>query len=383
MGKKAFVPITGSVLKWAREESGLSASDLAEHLKLDTSVVEEWEEGKAQPSKTQFNAIVDFLRRPSAIFFLPEPPLLAALPTTFRKAPGLGQHKLNRQEVRQIRWARRLQEISSWALRESAANKITLPKYSPSDDPEVAGEKERAKSGIDFDQQLKWKDSSEAFAEWRSHLENQGILVLQLQLGKGNTRGLSAWDEHAPLVGVNSAYHPNARIFTLFHEVAHLFTRSDSACLRFILPGSQDNKIERWCERYAAAFLLPGAALELTLIKNQISAPITDIDFVRKFAGRLKVSSRALALRLQTIGLAPQSLYAAVEEELKFLDWNQPGGGGGGTPAHERRLAQVGERLSEILFDAYRQGLVPRKELLDSLRLGMGPAEDLERALSA
>lgn len=383
MGKKVFVPITGSVLKWAREESGLSPNDLAERLKVDTSVIQEWEKGKSSPSKTQFNAIVDFLRRPSAIFFLPEPPLLAALPTTFRKAPGLGEHKLNRQEVRQIRWARRLQEISSWALRESGVEKVSLPKYSPSDDPVAAGEKERAKSGIAFETQLKWKDSSEAFAEWRAFLENQGILVVQLQLGKGNTRGLSAWDEYAPLVGVNSAYHPNARIFTLFHEIAHLFTRSDSACLRFILPGSQDNQVERWCERFAASFLLPSEGLELALVKNRVTSPINDVDFVRRFAGRLKVSSRALALRLQALGLAPTTLYAAVEEELKFLDWNQPGGGGGGTPAHERRLAQVGERVSDILFDAYRRGLVPRKELLDSLRLGMGPAEDLERALSA
>jgi len=53
---------------------------------------------------------------------------------------------------------------------------------------------------------------------WRGVLEARGVLVLQLSIGKGNVRGFSAWDDHAPIVAVNTSYHPTARIFTLFHE---------------------------------------------------------------------------------------------------------------------------------------------------------------------
>lgn len=382
MGKPQPVPITGPVLKWAREESGLSRAELAAHLKVSSDTVQKWETGLTQPSKTQFNSLVDFLRRPSAIFFLPAPPAVAGLPTSLRMAPGLGQHKLTRNEVRQIRWARHLQEITSWILQERTGNKVEFALRDNNVDPESAGEEERASWRVSLAEQLKWKDSSQAFANWRSLLEARGVLVVQLQLGKNNTRGLSAWDDYAPLVGVNSAYHPNARIFTLFHEVGHLLTRSDSACLRFILPDSSDDQTERWCERFSAAFLLPANELKQHLIEVRATPPIENVDFVRRFASRLKVSSRALALRLQGLHLAPPTLYGAVEEALKYLDWNPPGGGGG-APAYERRLSQVGSRIPDVIFDAYREGLIPRRDLLDSLRLPSGPAEDLERTLSA
>jgi DNA-binding transcriptional regulator YiaG len=87
------VPITGSVLAWARDEAGLAPADVAATLGVDVAAVEAWESGAALPSRGQFSKLAELLRRPSALFFLPEPPRKAGLPTSLRSAPGTNNDK--------------------------------------------------------------------------------------------------------------------------------------------------------------------------------------------------------------------------------------------------------------------------------------------------
>lgn len=378
------VPITGSVLRWAREEVGLSQAELADSVNVDPSEVESWEVGGSTPSKGNFSRLVTVLKRPSAIFFLPDPPTQAGLPTSLRNAPGLGQHKLGPVEVRQIRWARRLQEIASWSLRDAHEGPFPFARYSLDDDPQEAGALYRESLDVPVSDQLGWATASEAFRAWRSVLESQDILVLQLSLGQGNIRGFSAWDDYAPLVAVNTAYHPTARIFTLFHEVAHLLTRTDAACLRFILPSGQDSRMERWCETFSAAFLLPADALRSVAGRYGVSESerVTDPDVARRIANRFSVSTRATSLRLQELGLAPSSLYTSVADLFDSMDWNTGGGGGGGQPAPEKRLSQLGSRVPEILFDAAASGRLNRRDLSDYLNLTTGQVADLANMVS-
>jgi len=376
---KQLVPINGSVLRWAREEVGLSEAAFAEAVKAEPAEVMAWESGQASPSKGAFTKIVEVLKRPSAVFFLPKPPLAAGLPTSLRNAPGLGSHKLDQAEVRQIRWARRLQDVVGWALRDAGEPAPDFPRYSLDADPVEVAATERARTEVTPAEQLEWDNASEAFRVWRGVLEARGVLVLQLSIGKGNVRGFSAWDDHAPLVAVNTSYHPTARIFTLFHELAHLLTRTDAACLRFILPTDVDSRLERWCERFAAAFLIPPDSLRVVAgwYGASEAVKVTDADVARKIANRFKVSTRATSLRLQELGLAPSSLYGAVESLFASLDWNTGGGGGGGQPAPEKRLGQVGSRVTEVLLDAAASGRLNRRDLSDYLNLTTGQVADL------
>lgn len=376
---KQLVPITGSVLRWAREEVGLTEVALAEAIKVEPGDVVAWENGEASPSKGTFTKIVEVLKRPSAVFFLPEPPFASGLPTSLRNAPGLGSHKLDQAEVRQIRWARRLQDVVGWALREAGEPAVDIAPYSLDDDPLEVAAAERLSTDVTAAEQLEWDNASEAFRVWRGVLEARGILVLQLSIGKGNVRGFSAWDDYAPLVAVNTSYHPTARIFTLFHELGHLLTGTDAACLRFILPTDRDSKLERWCERFAAGFLIPPDSLRVVAgwYSASEAVKVTDADVARKIANRFKVSTRATSLRLQELGLAPSSLYGSVESLFSSLDWNSGGGGGGGQPAPEKRLGQVGSRVTEVLLDAAAAGRLNRRDLSDYLNLTTGQVADL------
>ena len=379
------VPITAQVLAWTREEAGLTQVELAERARLAVESLQAWEAAESRPTKGQFNRLVGVLKRPSALFFLPEPPVEAGMPTSLRSAPALGSHRLGLTETRQIRWARRLQELTSWVLRDEGSPEAHLRQYRTNQDPGDVAAVERSLSGVSMAEQLGWKTASEAFRSWRSHLEEQGVLVMQLTMGKNNIRGFGAWDDYAPLVAVNTAYHPTARIFTLFHEVAHLLTRIDAACQSFVFPDQQDGSVERWCERFAATFLLPADSLKEMACQYgvTVASPTAQPDTARLIANRFSVSTRATAIRLQEVGLAEPSLYSAVAAAFAGRDWNDPsGGGGGGQPASVKRVGQFGTRLPSALFAASDRGRLTTRDLADYLQLKTGQLDDLKGLLN-
>lgn len=378
------VPISGEVLRWAREESGLTEAELAERVeRAEPEDIRAWEAGASQPTRGQFTKLVNILKRPSAVFFLPEPPRAAGMPTMFRSSPALDGHKLGPDEALQVRWARRLQEIVSWVLRDEGREPALVGRYNVATDPIGPADAERERSEISAAIQTAWKNPWEAFRAWRGYLENLDVLVLQLEMGKNGIRGFGAWDEYAPLIAVNTAYHPTARTFTLFHEFGHLLTRTDAACKNFIRPTSQDDAAEKWCERFAAAFLLPEKDLLEVASKHGVfpSSPTVDPHKAQLIANRFKVSIRATAIRLQEVNLAKPGLYSAVAARFSAKDWTESSGGGGGQPATQKRIRQLGNRLTGTLVDATDRGRLTTRDLADFLRLKTGQLDDLRGLL--
>ena len=373
------VPITGSVLSWARAEAGLAIADIAAATGVDAATVAKWESGATQPTRGQFTKLVEILRRPSALFFLPDPPRTSGIPTSMRRAPGLAGRTLSQEEIRQIRWARRIQQMVSWILRDQDAPLVELPRSSIRLGAEQAATEVRRFLGVSPAEQLAWNNASEALREWRAALEVHSLLVFQLKLGRTGIRGFSAWDGTAPMVAVNTAYSPIARIFTLFHELGHMVTRTDAACWKFVVPNDSQPEIERWCERFAAELLLPAQTVRDVASTFGVTeaTPVSDLDTVRRIASRCKVSIRATSLRLQELLLAPPTFYESLEPTLSQFDWSAGGGGGAGQPRVERRLGQVGLRTSELLVAATANDRITQAEVCDYLNLTSGQVDDL------
>ncbi len=89
---------------------------------------------------------------------------------------------------------------------------------------------------------------------WRSRLRD-------------SARGFSLWDDDAPLIAVNSAWNPAARVYTLFHEYGHLLSRTSSVCLERVgvKISRPTDPAERWCKEFAAAALLPWSGVSKVL----------------------------------------------------------------------------------------------------------------------
>ncbi|HEX9429761.1 MAG TPA: ImmA/IrrE family metallo-endopeptidase, partial [Candidatus Bathyarchaeia archaeon] len=326
----------------------------------------------------QFSKLVALLRRPSMFFFLPDPPTDVGIPPSFRHPPGeRTERRLLPEEARGIRTARRLQQISTWVRRKRGEKPIQLPRLGTNRTPERAALV--ASDHIDWQvsNQIRASNPSVVVQQLRELFEDIGLLVLHLPLTADGCRGFSLYSDYAPLICINTHYEPPARVFSYIHEFGHLVTRTDSICSR-----SGDQDLERWCEQFAAAFLMPEQVF-LSYVDGEFGLDARrDREQIRFLASRFNVSLSAVTVRLIRLKLAPPDLYDRVlnlEAELK-----KRRGGGLGTTAPQLRVRQWGRAYPRLILEAERNGVLQRHDVLEYLNLDVSqlPAlrEELESA---
>jgi len=375
MATATLVPITGAVLEWAMDQGGYEDTDVAARCGVTPTDVARWRAGTAQPTKTQFSRLVTLLKRPSMLFFLPDPPTDAGIPASFRHPPGEDtQRKLLPVEARSIRTARRLQKISTWVLRKRGGEPIELPRIGSSENPERAALVATRYFEWEVANQLQARDSSEVVQRLRRLFEDSGLLVLHLPLTASGCRGFSLYSEYAPLIAINTHYDAPARVFSYIHELGHLLTRTDSICSRL---GGQ--ALERWCEQFAAAFLLPERPF-LSFVEGEFGLDAAqDRQQIGFLASRFKVSLSAVTVRLIRLGLAPPDLYDRV---LNLdADLKKRGGGLEGATAPQVRVREWGRSYPRLILNAERAGLLQRHDVLEYLNLSASQLPALQEEL--
>jgi len=384
VSRATLVPITPAVLGWAIRESGYSPEEVAERVGVSPDTLGSWLARTAQPDLTRFKKLVSVLKRPSATFLLPGPPTLVRPQVEFRHPPDSGRTLLNPVEQRYLREASRLQRALAWVLGELQEEPTPLPRAVVGSDVERLGAATRHLLGISDEQQLGWENSSQALGAWRLALENAAVVVLLLPLGKTSCRGFSLWDDRAPLIAVNTWWNNEARMYTLFHEYAHLLSRTNSACVEPSGPmRRQAEDPERWCEGFAAAVLMPWNVVSDYLRSSLGWSPgkaLTELDAVRRVARRFKVSMRAAAIRLIERKIATWDLYREIPS---WPDEKPPGGGGGGRQRHQIRLDAYGARTVRLFVRAVRREVLSRSDVTDYLDVGDLDLDKLEAAVNS
>jgi Zn-dependent peptidase ImmA (M78 family) len=378
MGRATEVPVTPSVLRWAIEESGYSTEDIAQAVGVRLSVLERWVSGEQKPTLTHARKLASKLHRPFAALLLPAPPESPPLPVEFRHPIG-DRRELNPNERRHLRRAARFQEVLSWLARELEIERPRTPLASVDDNPVLVANAARDVLRITTTDQKGWASPSVAFDEWRTALERTGHLVFLFSLGKDSSRGFSLWDDFAPVVAVNTAWNESARIFTLFHEMGHLITRTSSACLESVRTTSGTDPIERWCERFAAAVLMPSKDVETTLRQYgwRLGGQITTLAIAKSLATLYKVSLRAAVIRLIELNVAAWALY---DEIPPISDKKPPGGGGGGRSRTQIREDQFGDRVTSLLVSAVEQDVLSRSQAVEFLDIPDATFDELAQA---
>jgi Zn-dependent peptidase ImmA (M78 family) len=224
--------------------------------------------------------------------------------------------------------------------------------------------------------QISWSSSAIAFDNWRNAVESAGHIVLLFSIGKGSCRGFSVFDPRASVIAVNTAWNEEARIFTLFHELAHLITRTSSACVESLRTSDQADPVERWCERFAAEVLMPKADVE-ALLRQQGWKPgteVSNLDVAAFVARRFKVSLRAAVIKLISFNAARWDLYDQIPT---VADKKPEVGGGTGRSRTEIREDQFGDRVASLLVDAVAKDVISRSQAVDFLDIPDRAFDDL------
>lgn len=287
-----------------------------------------------------------------------------------------------------IRRLTRLQRVLSWLRSEQLGPQAVdpLPVVGADTHPDQAAALLRDRVGLSVvTQQVSWQNAPTALQEWRNALTGRGVAVFQFQIDKEAIRGFSVWDAYMPVAAVNTAYTPQARVYTLFHEMGHLLRRAEGACATFA--DRESAQVERWCDRFAAAFLLPAGETKRFAMRFYDDQASDDVRFdqVRKVARQFKTSVRATAIRLSELGLASQDLYRVVAERAiqKFDDFPKPSNGGGGSPAAQTRLQHFGAPIVTNLLNGINSGHLTTRDVGDYLNLSPSGVADIASLVAA
>lgn len=343
------VPVNNRVLVWARQERGLSEEQAAQKLKLTLDELAAFEAGDKKPSVALLDRIAKKYRLPFASLLMPEPLPASSRPSTADFRTHGGKEPVWDVKLMSALDVVNLQIEILTELREHHADLFNAPalrRYAISDSAIEVATKERTLFGVDVTTQMAWPSAAQAFRYWRALVERSGLFVQIMDLGPENLcRGLSIYDERGiPMAVINGDEGEGAaRTFTLLHEYAHLLVRE---------PGVSDqnrtNKIERWCNQFAAYFLMPedrfrkeAAAIDPESIWSDTS--------IRKLAKLFNVSMSAVALHLEDVGLAKAGLY-----ERKLDEWRKRKKSKGGPPMGyaERQVHRLGVRHTSVVLDA-------------------------------
>jgi Zn-dependent peptidase ImmA (M78 family) len=314
----AEVPVNGKVLEWARQIRGLSLHDAAELLRISVTELGDFESGAKKPQVGILRQMAAKYRINFTALLMPEPLRRRKLPTDYRRRVGSARLSVDTYvAIEEVYEALEIfKDIS--ATRKLPVRKPKLVRATLRDNPEELATQERRKFGVTLEIQHSWKHLYKARIEWRKKIEERGIFTYMLPLPTDELSGFSVFHDDFAAICVNDRESTEgAKIFTLLHEYCHLLLRRAG-----ISDEKNGNSIERFCNQFAASCLIPQTQLAavVNMILGDIDLPsdFSDRD-VKRLSNYFLVSNRAMALRLEKTGLAPNGFYAR-----RTLPWDLP-----------------------------------------------------------
>ena len=368
MSSKSFtVSVEPTVLIWARESIGMAIDEVAKKTRgITADIIREWEkkDGTLKPTFAQVERLSMIYKRPLSAFLLPAPPKETPFPTDFRTLPSKEKQPLKPKTYLAIRKARRFQYSAIELIKElGEESKKLFIKANLSDDPEVLAEKTRGQLGVKGFFRSATFTKEDALNEWIKILENNGILVFQISITMNKKiRGFSLIDEDVPVVVLRRSDETSAKIFTLFHELAHLLLQECGICDW----EESDISHEKFCNHFAGAFLVPKDKLfNHPVVKANEKIREWSENFLKDIAWDFKVSKEVILRRLWILDLTSKEYYDKKHKEWESK-YKEPFGKG---KRDEIKicLQERGKNYISMAFDAYERKKIDMVGLADSL----------------
>ncbi|HSW29062.1 MAG TPA: helix-turn-helix domain-containing protein [Longimicrobiales bacterium] len=250
------------LIRWAREDAGLTIADVARKTGTSVDRVSRWEEGTLAPTLRQLRLLGNAAKRPLAVFYLAEPPKRFQAMHDFRRLPGdpLAEGSPEFRLALRSAMARREVALQLAEGLDAASPELGMRVALDEQQRDVAA-RVRLLLSIPLERQRGWSGAYEALNGWRAAIEAQGVLVFQASgVDLREMRGFSIAEDPLPAIVLNVRDTPNGRVFTLLHEFCHLLLRRGGVCdlAEQGARAPEDDRVEVFCNAVAAELLDAG-----------------------------------------------------------------------------------------------------------------------------
>lgn len=348
------VEVNPALLRWAVELSGKDIDDLAHRFPK----LAEWERRDAHPTFKQLERFAKATYTPIGYLFLAEPPIERVPIPDLRT---MGDQQISRPSPDLLDTLHICQQRQEW-YRDYARSLGEKPlrfiaSLTTATNPRLAADTIRDALSFDLEARRECPTWTEALRRFIEQADAVGVLVMvsgvvgnnnRRKLDPEEFRGFALSDELAPLVFINGADTKAAQMFTLAHELAHLWL--GESALSDVEPSSNPaHQVELWCNHVAAELLVPLAVLQ------QEYRPGEDLRHaLDRLARRFKVSTLVILRRIRDAGrLTQQSFWQAYREEVERLRAIPRSSGG---DFYLTQAARVGKRFARALVSNALEG---------------------------
>lgn len=358
--KEAFV--TPSVIRWAREKAGYDIETAAAKIKRPESEIEQWENGSLRPSLAQARTAARVYRRSLAVFYLPGPPRDFDTLRDFRYLPTDRPREYSPALALLVRQVHSRQDwLREFLVREKVDPLQFIGSVGLNTAPEVVARSIREQLGMPLSEQMACRDRGAALRLWIDKAEESGISICREgKVECKEARGFVLTDPDAPFVYINSTDAIAGQIFTLIHELTHIWldmpglSNLEGLDQRHRTP---ETDVEIFCNRVAAETLLGRQEFEeqWSLFSGEQSL----CQQIERVSARFKVSDEVVARRLLEQGRITTDDYHELRQQYAAR-WQQhrkrkrkPGGN-----PYYMKLANNGRYFTQMVMSACHSGVV-------------------------
>lgn len=356
------VQIKPQLFQWAQERAGLEPAELRDRFPH----YPEWLTGEKNPTVKQLEKFAAQTYTPLGYFFLPEPPDERLPIPDFRtvadrKVARPSPHLLDTIHAVQLRQA----WMRSFLIERGEPALPFIGSRTLQDEPTDVAADIRRTLGLEPHWSRQFDTWEEALRTLVQQIERADVLVMingvvdnnpHRPLSVEEFRGFALVDSHAPVIFINGTDAKAAQMFTLVHELAHLWIgQGGVSAFRELLPSN--NEVEIFCNKVAAEFLIP--APEMHEAWDELSG--RDDPFGR-VARRFKVSPVVAARRALELSLVSRRSYFEFYRHYMEASAARKAKAVGGGNFYLTMGVRLGKRFPAAVYSAAKEGSLPYRE---------------------
>lgn len=354
------------MLQWAVDRAGVTLDGVrARFTKYD-----DWLAGTVQPTLKQLQDFARYTYAAVGYFFLNQPPELKLPIPDFRTLDGARLEQPSPDLLDTIYVCQQRQEWYVSYARSVGSDALPfVGKLSLRNDIAEAAGAIRLALGLDLSVRQHLPTWEDALRQFIQLADDAGILVMVSGVvGSNNTRkldtkefrGFALSDLFAPLVFVNGSDTKSAQMFTLAHEIAHLWL-GQSALSDATVASISHHAVEQWCNRVAAEVLAPLESFNRDYSRN------TDVHAeMQRLARVYKVSTLVILRRMHDAGgLTRDRFWALYQAEVQRLVAIMAAKTGGGD-YYRTTTSRVSHRFTRAIVTSALEG---RSTFTEAFRL--------------
>jgi Zn-dependent peptidase ImmA (M78 family) len=362
------IHVNPTMLQWARQRAALTPDELAGKVSVSPDAVSQWEQ-TGDLTLAHLERLADRTYTPLGYLFLQQPPVETLPIPDFRTVDGEKIDHPSPNLLATLYLCERRQEwYRSFLVSEGEEPLPFVGTAKASDPAEGLATAIRNAIGLDLEARANLATWEEALRVMVQGVEDAGILVMRNGIVGNNThrkleveefRGFVLSDPYAPLIFINATDSRAAQMFTLAHELVHIWLGQSG--LSDVRIGSL-NPVERYCNRVAAELLAPRS--DFLKRWNPIADPA---DEIRRLARYYKLSIMAVLIRAYEAGKLS-------EEQFDQLYSAESGRGRlksdtGGGDFYNTQRSRLGRRFGRAVIASALEGRVLYRDALDLLGL--------------